>query len=89
MSDDVSTDTCPMCIDGWSPYRSVLIGPCFQKCRACQPVCAACHGLADFPAQGSREAFVVACNLVGVMPMLCQGCLGVLQLLPHPKEPTP
>ncbi len=70
---------CLSCVDGMAPTTTQLLGACYRTCPSCQPPCACCHGEGSFPAwTSSLTAFVDSYNSIGLLPVLCHTCLGII-----------
>ncbi len=73
------TVDCLSCVDGMAPTTTELLGACYRICPTCQPPCACCHGEGCFPAwTSSLHEFVDSYNTIGLQPVLCHTCLGLL-----------
>jgi hypothetical protein len=93
----VAADDCRFCLDGYTPagiHRQ--LGPIYTRCLICMtwgdiPTCQGCQGRAVFPA----TTHCLPCLLEHLatrqlLPVLCEGCLGVLALIPTTdQEDTP
>ncbi len=83
-----ATQPCRYCIDGYTPAGTHhLIGPYYLACPTCittgvLDACPSCAGLALFPAEPSLRNFSHHCADQGYRPVLCQGCYGLLGLVP-------
>jgi hypothetical protein len=79
----VITLDCPFCIDGNMPAGTDAdLGPVYERCPACTPVCVDCDGLAVFPT--AHHCLVCAIRVLltrHLAPVLCPGCLGVITLI--------
>ena len=82
-------EPCRYCIDGYIPAGTATIsGPVYERCPYCQqtgaiPTCPGCDGTAYFPAVFScLHCFALHCADQGYQVVICNGCTGVLDLIP-------
>jgi hypothetical protein len=82
-------DDCLYCLDGNMPAGlHEVLGPVYKPCPACLNVCGLCEGEGLFPA----DFTCVGCFRdrladIGLMPVLCRYCCGVVDLIPTDTFP--
>jgi hypothetical protein len=70
---------CLSCVDGVAPTTSSLLGACYRACPTCRPACPCCHGEGRFPYWTvSLDEFLDSYNAVGLLPILCHTCYGLV-----------
>ena len=85
-----TTTDCLFCVDGLAPDTSTVIGACFRPCPRCKPQCRCCDGQGAYP-DWTKDlyTFLVFYNAVGLKPVLCHDCCGVVELTPlDPDQET-
>ena len=80
---------CPYCVDGNMPAGiHNILGPVFVPCVVCGRACPTCTGDGIFPADfDCLDCFRACLTAIGLTPVHCTACLGVLDLLPTPRRP--
>lgn len=75
---------CRYCIDGNQPAGiHDVLGPVYAACTVCDYPCQLCEGEGRFPADCiCLPCFVNDLTAIGLRPVLCAGCTGVLDLIP-------
>ncbi|MET8146886.1 hypothetical protein ACIBSW_14100 [Actinoplanes sp. NPDC049668] len=79
---------CRFCIDQQMPAgRDDLLGELFERCPACGPACENCHGVAVYPANYNTPTELVEdLATVRLTPVFCDGCHGVIAVIPLDPE---
>jgi hypothetical protein len=82
-------DDCLYCIDGNLPAGiHDVLGPVYQPCPVCLLVCPFCDGEGLFPADYTcLVCFRIRMAGLGLAPVLCAHCFGVVDL--HPTDTVP
>ncbi|MEV6845459.1 hypothetical protein [Actinoplanes sp. NPDC051411] len=81
-------DHCRYCIDQQMPAgRDDLMGELFERCPVCALACEACDGIAVYPANYNTPTELVEdLATVRLTPVFCDGCYGVLAVIPLDPE---
>lgn len=81
-------DHCRYCIDRQMPAgRDDLLGELFERCPVCTAECGDCDGLAVYPANYDTPTELVEdLATVRLTPVFCDGCHGVLAVIPLDPE---
>ncbi|GLZ00580.1 hypothetical protein [Actinoplanes sp. NBRC 103695] len=79
---------CRYCIDTQMPAgRCDYMGELYQRCPLCQPACKSCDGLAAYPASYNTPSELRAdLQALGLGPIFCLDCNGVISLIPLDPE---
>jgi hypothetical protein len=79
---------CRFCIDRSMPAgRDDVLGELFERCPACTPACDDCDGIAVYPATyASDTALVNDLAVLDLAPVFCDGCHGVIAVIPLDPE---
>ncbi|MEU4162551.1 hypothetical protein [Actinoplanes sp. NPDC026670] len=79
---------CRFCIDRSMPAgRDDVLGELFERCPVCTPPCGDCDGLAVYPAvHASDTALVNDLAAIDLAPVFCDGCHGVIAVIPLDPE---
>ncbi len=82
-------EDCAYCIDGNMPAGTPdVLGPVYTPCRVCLPACPSCGGGGVFPANFTcLHCLATALAALGLAPLLCGCCLGVVDLVPLDTVP--
>jgi hypothetical protein len=79
---------CHFCIDRSMPAgRDDVLGELFERCPVCTPACDDCDGIAVYPATyASDSALVDDLASIDLTPVFCDGCHGVIAVIPLDPE---
>jgi hypothetical protein len=79
---------CRYCIDRQMPAgRDRLLGELFERCPVCAAECAVCCGISVYPASYDTPTELVEdLATVRLTPVFCDGCNGVLAVVPLDPE---
>jgi hypothetical protein len=79
---------CLFCVDRQMPAgRDDLLGELFERCPECSEPCENCDGIAVYPANYNTPAELVDdLAALRLVPILCDGCYGVVALVPLDPE---
>ncbi|MBQ0894669.1 hypothetical protein KBX37_16445 [Micromonospora sp. U56] len=84
----MADDTCRFCIEANMPAGvHDVLGPVYRPCPECLPICGGCDGDGLFPSDFTcLTCFRNRMAAVGLIPVLCAHCLGVIDLYPTPHR---
>lgn len=79
---------CRFCIDQQMPAGTDPdMGELFERCPMCAPICADCDGIAVYPALYDTPTEIVEdLATSGLTPIFCDGCHGVVAVVPQDPE---
>jgi hypothetical protein len=79
---------CRFCIDQHTPAgRDDLLGELFERCPECLLPCECCDGIAVYPANYNNPTELVEdLATVRLAPVFCDGCNGVIAVVPLDPE---
>lgn len=81
-------DHCRYCVDRQMPAgRDDLLGELFERCPVCTAECDDCNGIAVYPANYNTPTELVEdLATLQLTPVFCDGCHGVLAVIPLDPE---
>lgn len=79
---------CLFCVERQMPAGTDdVLGELFERCPVCTPACVDCDGFAVYPANYNTVTELVNdLAAVRLTPILCDGCYGVVAIVPLDPE---
>jgi hypothetical protein len=79
---------CRFCIDRQMPAgREDVLGELYERCPVCTPVCEHCDGIAVYPTNYDTPTELIHdLATVRLTPVFCDGCNGVVAVIPLDPE---